>query len=44
MTDILKRIQVHVPFTLLKEKLLPKVIREGINPEISFNHLDLDRF
>jgi sugar phosphate isomerase/epimerase len=44
MHDILKKIQVHVPFYLLKEKLLPMVIREGINPEISFNHLDLDRF
>lgn len=44
MNDILKKIQVHVPFTLLREKLLPMVIREGINPEIGFNHLDLDRF
>ena len=44
MRDILKKIQVHVPFYLLREKLLPMVIREGINPEISFNHLDLDRF
>jgi len=44
MRDILKKIQVHVPFSLLKEKLLPMVIREGINPEIAFNHLDLDRF
>jgi sugar phosphate isomerase/epimerase len=44
MHDILKKIQVHVPFYLLKEKLLPMVIREGINPEIAFNYLDLDRF
>ncbi len=44
MNEILKKIQVHVPFTLLKEKLLPMLIREGINPEIAFNHLDLDRF
>jgi sugar phosphate isomerase/epimerase len=44
MSEILKRIQVHIPFYLLKEKLLPMVIREGINPEIAFNHLDLDRF
>lgn len=44
MRDILKKIQVHVPFGLLKETLLPMVIREGINPEISFNHHDLDRF
>jgi len=44
MREILKKIQVHVPFYLLKEKLLPMVIRERINPEIAFNHLDLDRF
>jgi sugar phosphate isomerase/epimerase len=44
MYEILKKIQVHVPFYLLKEKLLPMVIREGINPEIAFNYLDLDRF
>jgi sugar phosphate isomerase/epimerase len=44
MREILKKIQVHVPFHLLKEKLLPMVIREGINPEIAFNHLDLDRY
>jgi sugar phosphate isomerase/epimerase len=44
MRELLKKIQVHVPFYLLRDKLLPTVIREGINPEISFNHLDLDRF
>jgi sugar phosphate isomerase/epimerase len=44
MREILKKIQVHVPFHRLREDLLPMVIREGINPEISFNHLDLDRF
>jgi sugar phosphate isomerase/epimerase len=38
------KIQVHVPFHLLREKLLPWVIRDGINPEIAFNHDDLDRF
>ena len=44
MQEILQKIQVHVPFRLLWEKLLPWVIREGINPEISFGHQDLDRF
>lgn len=44
MREILKKIQVHVPYYLLKEKLLPMVIREGINPEIAFNHLDIDRY
>ena len=44
MREILQKIQVHVPFHLLREKLLPRVIRDGINPEIGFNHHDLDRF
>ena len=44
MRGILQKIQVHMPFHLLREKLLPWVIREGINPEIGFNHQDLDRF
>jgi sugar phosphate isomerase/epimerase len=44
MRDILEQIQVHVPFYRLREDLLPMVIRERINPEISFNHLDFDRF
>jgi sugar phosphate isomerase/epimerase len=44
MREILDQVQVHVPFYLLKEKLVPMVIREGINPEISISHLDLDRY
>jgi sugar phosphate isomerase/epimerase len=44
MQGVLQKIQVHVPFRLLREKLLPWVIQERINPEISFNHHDLDCF
>jgi sugar phosphate isomerase/epimerase len=44
MQDILKNIQVHVPFHFLHDRFLPKVIKEGINPEISFNHYALDHF
>ena len=79
MRDILQKIQVHVPFHLLREKpvlrtappsgnhgglplrrgrppclpeglgsgiegLLQRVIRDGLNPEISFNHIDLERY
>ena len=44
MREILEKIQVHIPFYLLREKLLPWVIREKINPEISFSALDLERF
>jgi sugar phosphate isomerase/epimerase len=44
MRDILNKIQVHVPFHRLREELLPMVIREGIHPEISFDHRDPERF
>jgi len=44
MREILQKIQVHVPYYLLREKMLPRVLREGINPEIGFNHRVLDRF
>ncbi|MBN2438189.1 MAG: sugar phosphate isomerase/epimerase [Deltaproteobacteria bacterium] len=44
MQEILQKIQVHVPYYLLREKMLPRVLREGINPEIGFNHRDLDCF
>lgn len=42
--DILKRVQVNMPFHLLYEKYLPLFIRQEINPEIGFNHTDLERF
>ena len=44
MHDILKVIQVHTPFHFLHDRFLPMVIKERINPEISFNHVTLDRF
>lgn len=44
MREILQKIQIHVPFYLLRGKMLQRVIRDGINPEIGFNHHDLDRF
>ncbi len=44
MREILQKIQVHVPFHLLWDKLWPWVIQEGVNPEIAFSHRDLDRF
>lgn len=42
--DILQKIQVHVPYRLIRDKLLAWVIRERVNPEIGLNHLDLERF
>jgi sugar phosphate isomerase/epimerase len=44
MHGILKSVQVHMPFHFLRDRFLPIVIREGINPEISFNHFTLDHF
>ncbi|PJA47729.1 MAG: AP endonuclease [Syntrophobacterales bacterium CG_4_9_14_3_um_filter_49_8] len=43
MYNILKRVQAHIPFNMLSDKLLPTVIREGINPEIGFNYAVLDQ-
>ena len=44
MQDILKHLQVHIPFDRLLQKHLDKVLREQINPEIAFNSAILDRF
>ncbi len=44
MQDVLKHLQVHIPFDQLLQKHLDKVLREGINPEIAFNCAMLDRF
>jgi len=41
---VLKRVQVNMPFHLLYEKYLPMVVKNGINPEIGFNHVDLERY
>lgn len=39
---VLKHIQVHMPFHFLREKYLPLVLAERINPEVAINHRDLD--
>ncbi len=44
MREILQKIQVHLPFSLLREKMMPRVLGERINPEIGFSYRDLDRF
>jgi sugar phosphate isomerase/epimerase len=44
MNEILKKIQVHVPFRLLHDKLMPIVINRGINPEIGFDHAVFELF
>jgi sugar phosphate isomerase/epimerase len=44
MQDILKQLQVHIPFDQLLQKHLDKVLREQINPEIAFTSAVLDHF
>lgn len=44
MQDVLKHLQVHIPFDQLLQKYLDKVLRERINPEIAFNCAILERF
>ncbi len=44
MQDILKHLQVHIPFDQLLQKHLDKILRERINPEIAFNCAILDGF
>ncbi len=41
---ITRKVQVHVPFHRLRSEYLPLIIKERLNPEISFNHESLDRF
>jgi sugar phosphate isomerase/epimerase len=42
MQKIIKNVQIHVPFRLLTTEHFNFVIKERINPEISFNCTDLD--
>jgi sugar phosphate isomerase/epimerase len=43
MKEILKRVQVHIPFHYLHQKR-EAILKEGINPEIGFSSADLDHF
>jgi len=43
-SSVLKHVQVHVPFPMLKEKLLSMVVRERVHPEIGFSHVALDGY
>jgi sugar phosphate isomerase/epimerase len=42
--DIIHKIQVHIPFHLLRERYLPFVLENRLQPEISFNYKSLDYF
>jgi sugar phosphate isomerase/epimerase len=42
--DVVKQVQVHMPFHFLREKYLSAVLSERINPEVAINHRDLDGY
>ena len=44
MSQILSKIQVNIPFTMLYESYLPQFLENGLNPEIGFDAAALDRF
>jgi len=44
MKEILRRVQVNMPFRMLVDRYLPMVLKEEINPEIGFDCFTLDRF
>lgn len=44
MQEILKKVQVNIPFHLLVNRFLPLVLKERINPEIGLDCFALDHF
>lgn len=44
MTETIRRLQINMPFSLLKEKYLPMVLEKGINPEIGIDCFVLDNY
>lgn len=44
MSQILRKVQVNIPFTMLYESYLPQFLEYGLNPEIGFDANALDRF
>ena len=42
--EIIQKVQVNIPFTMLYESYLDKFIRYGLNPEIGLDAAALDRF
>ncbi len=44
LNDVKRRVFVSCPFDLLKEKYLPVIIRERINPEVGLNGTILDDY
>ena len=44
INDIIQKVQVNIPFTMLYESYLETFIEYGLNPEIDLNAAALDRF
>ncbi|MDD5724279.1 MAG: sugar phosphate isomerase/epimerase [Syntrophales bacterium] len=44
MRDLLKKVQINVPFQMLIDEYLDIVLKKGINPEVGLDCFALDRF
>jgi sugar phosphate isomerase/epimerase len=44
MNQILKHVQVNIPFSMLEETYLPRFLETSINPEIGFDAVALETF
>jgi len=44
MHDILKKVQVNMPFRMLVDEYLDLILKEGINPEVGLDCFALDHF
>ena len=44
MSEIVKKIQVNIPFTMLCESYLDRFVKDGLNPEIGLDAASLDRY
>lgn len=44
MTWLIKKVQVNIPFTMLHDSYLNRFIEYGLNPEIGFDAIALDRY
>jgi len=42
--DIIKNVQISIPFRMLKERYLPLVLKNRVNPEISFDGGVIDTY
>lgn len=44
MSSLIEKVQINIPFTMLKEGYIERFIQQRLNPEIGFDATALDRF